>query len=83
LPTFARQPGSRTPRRPSTRSRRGAEQEIDFLVKDAGSAAQRFTLVGGSLIDGPFDIEVDRFALVEDPFGNRLVLNDLRYGPLT
>jgi predicted enzyme related to lactoylglutathione lyase len=52
-------------------------------VKDAGSAAQRFTLVGGSLIDGPFDIEVDRFALVEDPFGNRLVLNDLRYGPLT
>jgi catechol 2,3-dioxygenase-like lactoylglutathione lyase family enzyme len=60
-----------------------AEQEIDFLVEDAEGAAERFTRAGGNLIDGPFDIEVGRCAVVEDPFGNRLVLLDLRYGPLT
>jgi predicted enzyme related to lactoylglutathione lyase len=60
-----------------------AEQEIDFLVDDADDAAERFTRLGGSLIAGPFDIEVGRCAVVEDPFGNRLVLLDLRYGRLT
>jgi predicted enzyme related to lactoylglutathione lyase len=58
------------------------EQEIDFLVDDADDAAERFTRLGGSLIAGPFDIEVGRCAVVEDPFGNRLVLLDLRYGRL-
>jgi lactoylglutathione lyase len=59
------------------------EQEIDFLVDDADWAADRFTRIGGRLIEGPFDIEVGRCAVVEDPFGNKLVLLDLRYGLLT
>jgi len=59
------------------------EQEIDFLVDDADDAAERFTRLGGSLVEGPFDIEVGRCAVVEDPFGNRFVLLDLRYGRLT
>jgi predicted enzyme related to lactoylglutathione lyase len=58
-------------------------QEIDFLVQDADIAVERFTRAGGSLIEGPFDIEVGHCAVVEDPFGNRLVLLDLRYGVLT
>lgn len=58
------------------------EQEIDFLVDDADSAADRFTRTGGKVIEEPFDIEIGRCAVVEDPFGNRLVLLDLRYGVL-
>jgi catechol 2,3-dioxygenase-like lactoylglutathione lyase family enzyme len=59
------------------------DHEIDFLVEDAEVAVERFTHAGGRLIEGPFDIEVGRSAVVEDPFGNKLVLLDLRYGPLT
>jgi predicted enzyme related to lactoylglutathione lyase len=59
------------------------EQEIDFLVDDVEVAADRFTSVGGRVASGPFDIEVGRCVVVEDPFGNRLVLLDLRYGLLT
>jgi predicted enzyme related to lactoylglutathione lyase len=35
------------------------------------------------VVRGPFDIEVGRCVVVEDPWGNRLVLLDLRRGPLT
>lgn len=59
------------------------EQEIDFLVDDVEVATDRFASAGGHLIKGPFDIEVGRCAVVEDPFGNKLVLLDLRYGLLT
>jgi hypothetical protein len=58
------------------------EQEIDFLVNDADVAADEFARTGGRVMGGPFDIEVGRCAVVEDPFGNRLVLLDLRYGLL-
>ena len=60
-----------------------AGQEIDFLVEDAAIATERFTRAGGRSIEGPFDIEVGRCSVVEDPFGNKLVLLDLRYGLLT
>jgi lactoylglutathione lyase len=60
-----------------------SEQEIDFLVEDVDAAADRFARIGGRVTSGPFDIEVGRCAVVEDPFGNRLVLLDLRYGLLT
>ena len=52
-------------------------------MEDADVAAERFTLAGGRRIQEPFDIEVGRCAVVEDPFGNKLVLLDLRYGLLT
>lgn len=58
-------------------------QEIDFLVEDTDLATEQFTDAGGSVIEQPFDIEVGRCAVVEDPFGNRFVLLDLRYGLLT
>ncbi len=37
---------------------------------------------GGRLIAGPFDIQVGRAAVVEDPWGNRLVLLDMSKGRL-
>jgi predicted enzyme related to lactoylglutathione lyase len=60
-----------------------SELEVDFVVDDADLAADRFTRNGGHLLEGPCDIEIGRCAVVEDPFGNRLVLLDLRHGGLT
>ena len=56
--------------------------EIDFLVEDADAAAEVFAATGGRVVHGPFDIEVGRCAVVEDAWKNRLVLLDLRRGPL-
>lgn len=57
--------------------------EIDFLVDDADAAAGAFAAAGGRVAHGPFDIEVGRCVVVEDPWRNRLVLLDLRRGPLS
>ena len=59
------------------------DPEIDFLVGDADAAADVFATAGGRVVQRPFDIEVGRCVVVEDPWGNRLVLLDLRSGPLT
>ena len=56
--------------------------ETDFLVDSADEAAQRFVDVGGSLVAGPFDIQIGRCAVVADPWGNVLVLLDLSKGRL-
>jgi lactoylglutathione lyase len=56
--------------------------EIDLLVGDADAAADVFAKAGGGVVQRPFDIEVGRCVVVEDPWGNRLVLLDLRSGPL-
>lgn len=57
--------------------------EIDFLVDDADAAGREFAEAGGRVVYGPFDIEVGRCVVVEDPWGNRLVLLDSRRGPLS
>ena len=56
--------------------------ETDLLVESADSAAERFVRAGGRLVAGPFDIPIGRCAVVEDPWGNRLVLLDLSKGRL-
>jgi predicted enzyme related to lactoylglutathione lyase len=53
-----------------------AELEIDLKVHSAGAAAARFQKAGGTIIVPPFDIQIGRAAVVEDPWGNRLVLLD-------
>ena len=58
------------------------EPEIDLLVDDADRAAAGFTRVGGRVVEEPFEIEIGRCAVVEDPYGNRLVLLDMRHGPI-
>ena len=56
--------------------------EVDLLVDDAERAAERFVAAGGTLVNGPFEIEIGRCAVVSDPWQNTLVLLDMNRGPL-
>ena len=58
------------------------EPEVDLLVKSADNAARRMVEVGGLVLVPPFDIRVGRCTVVEDPWGNRLVLLDMSKGAL-
>jgi len=57
-------------------------QEIDFLVDSADRAAQFIEQAGGVVIVPPFDIQIGRCAVVEDLWGNPLVLLDTSKGLL-
>ena len=56
------------------------QQETDLLVESADAAAERFVEAGGMVIAPPADIPVGRVTVVQDPWGNRLVLLDLSKG---
>jgi catechol 2,3-dioxygenase-like lactoylglutathione lyase family enzyme len=56
------------------------DPEANWLVSSADSAAAAFADAGGRVLRAPRDIPVGRVAVVEDPFGNRLVLVDLSAG---
>ena len=56
------------------------KQETDLLVESTDDAAQRFVEAGGTVIAPPSDIPVGRVAVVQDPWGNVLVLLDLSKG---
>lgn len=53
---------------------RGAE--TDILVDSADDASQAVSRAGGRVVVAPFDIPIGRCTVVEDPWGNRLVLLD-------
>jgi predicted enzyme related to lactoylglutathione lyase len=57
-------------------------QEIDFAVDSAEEAAMRITEAGGKIIEPPFDIHIGRCVVVQDPWGNPLVLLDTSKGLL-
>ena len=57
-------------------------QEIDLLVDSADEAATFIERAGGKVIVPPFDIQIGRCVVVEDPWGNPLVLLDISKGPL-
>lgn len=57
-------------------------QEVDFLVDSADEAAKRVEEAGGTMIVAPFDIQIGRCAVLEDPWGNPLVLLDTSKGLL-
>ena len=57
-------------------------QEIDFLVDSADESAKWFEQAGGKVIVPPFDIQIGRCVVVEDPWGNPLVLLDTSKGLL-
>lgn len=59
------------------------ELEANILVASADAAVRRFTEAGGKVLIPPFDIEIGRCVVVQDPWGNRLVLLDMSRGPLT
>jgi len=56
--------------------------EVDLKVESADAAAQRFQSAGGTVTVSPFDIQIGRAAVVEDPWGNQLVLLDSSKGYL-
>ena len=55
-------------------------QEVDLLVDSADEAAKFIEAAGGKVIVPPFDIQVGRCVVVEDPWGNPLVLLDISKG---
>ncbi|HVC34595.1 MAG TPA: VOC family protein [Chloroflexota bacterium] len=57
-------------------------QESNLLVASADAAAAIFVAAGGKVDVPPFDIRIGRCVVVEDPWGNRLVLLDMSKGPL-
>jgi predicted enzyme related to lactoylglutathione lyase len=54
--------------------------EPDWKVASADAAAEAFAANGGRVLVEPADIPIGRLAVVEDPFGNRLVLLDSTKG---
>ena len=60
--------------------RRG--QETDLKVESADDAAARVQTAGGKVIVPPFDIQIGRCTVVEDRWGNRMVLVDSTKGTL-
>jgi len=56
------------------------QQEIDFLVDSADAAAGLIEQSGGKVIVPPFDIQIGRCVVVEDPWGIPLVLLDASKG---
>jgi hypothetical protein len=67
-------------------SRSGLEKldqaEVDIKVESAYSAIQEFEKQGGKILIPPFDIQIGRCAVVEDPWGNNFVILDLIKGLL-
>ena len=57
-------------------------QEVDLLVDSADDATAFFEQAGGKVIVSPFDIQIGRCAVVEDPWGNPLVVLDTSKGLL-
>ncbi len=56
--------------------------EVNLLVASVGEAVARIVEAGGSVAVQPFDIQIGRCAVVEDPWGNPLVLLDMSKGRL-
>ena len=58
------------------------EPETDLLVNSADEAGKLLEQAGGKVVVPPFDIQIGRCVVVEDPWGNVLVLLDTRKGLL-
>lgn len=59
-----------------------AAPEIDLKVDSADAAATWIEAAGGKVVVPPFDIQIGRAVVVEDPWGNQLVLLDASKGLL-
>ena len=57
-------------------------QEVDLLVDSTEEAAKLIEQAGGKVIVPPFDIQIGRCVVLEDPWGNPLVLLDTSKGLL-
>lgn len=57
-------------------------QEVDLLVDSADEAAKLVEGAGGKVLVPPFEIQIGRCVVLEDPWGNPLVLLDMSKGHL-
>lgn len=58
----------------------GIGYEPDWKVQSADAVAEVFRAHGGRVINEPRDIPIGRLTVVEDPFGNQLVVLDSSKG---
>jgi lactoylglutathione lyase len=58
------------------------ELEVNLSVSSADEAATAIVRAGGTIVVPPFDIAIGRCCVVQDPWGNRLVMLDHRNGRL-
>ena len=58
------------------------ELEVNLLVDSASGAATAVVEAGGSIVVPVFDIQIGQCVVVQDPWGNRLVLLDMSKGSL-
>jgi lactoylglutathione lyase len=56
--------------------------EVNITVASADAASATIAAIGGRVVVPPFDIQIGRCTVVEDPWGNRLVLLDTSKGLL-
>ncbi len=56
--------------------------EADLMVDSVPIAVERFVQAGGQLVQGPFEIRIGRCAVLEDPWGNKIVILDSSKGLL-
>lgn len=56
---------------------------VDFKVDSVKEALPAFLAAGGSLVFGPFDIDIGKCAVVEDKWKNRFCLLDMTKGKYT
>ena len=59
-----------------------AALEVNLLVASADRAVTAIVEAGGQIVVPPFDIRIGRCAVVQDPWGNGLILLDMSKGPL-
>ena len=60
----------------------GRLAETDLLVDDVAAGVDRIVGAGGSLLAGPFEIQIGRCAVLRDPWANVLVILDMSKGAL-
>ena len=56
--------------------------ETDLKVDSVERSTRQFVAAGGRVVEPPFDIKIGRCVVVQDPWGNRLVLLDSSKGLL-
>jgi catechol 2,3-dioxygenase-like lactoylglutathione lyase family enzyme len=56
--------------------------EVDLLVASAADGAAVVEQAGGRVVVAPFDTQIGKCTVVEDPWGNELVLLDMSKGSL-
>lgn len=57
--------------------------EVHYLVDDVAQAVAHFQANGCRVLVEPFEIEIGRCAVIEDPFGVALNILDMTKGPLS